>query len=524
MRRGLLAAAAALALAAVLASVTRAPLAARPAAALLLELEALVVALAAPLVAARVLEGEERGESGALAREGGPALAAFAAAGLSLLVAGALRGVPGAGAGLLAQLLLLFFGVGVFSLSLAVGKRAGSGAALAAGLVLGAVLLGFPYLGGDLVAALPHAAEEAAVYWIVALCPAIALAGTFAETDPFRDGILYERFRPVGLGEVGCQYASPARALLVHAAIAAAFAVIAALARRKPGQRHPPGAVGVGGEEGSAPLSKGIALAVLLLLLLSPGTARAQNAPPAEGEIGPLGTRVRLGYLLPFTDGSFKVSAYHGAFANRFDFKRDVDLQPEFITPTFEAEVGWQGAGRVWVEYWEAHQKGEVIAPFESTLAYRNITIPRSDTARVSYQFRTVALHGSLDIPILDWVTLKITGTTRYAHFFTELRDRRIFLKDENNYDILIPGLGAGFDAFILDKIYVYGSLEWLDFSFFNHAPIHYREALLGVRLELLEYAHLGVEFYGLEIGVTSPRSEYHQRVLGPRIWVGIQF
>jgi hypothetical protein len=34
----------------------------------------------------------------------------------------------------------------------------------------------------------------------------------------------------------------------------------------------------------------------------------------------------------------------------------------------------------------------------------------------------------------------------------------------------------------------------------------------------------VGVELYVLEIGVRSDRFEYYQRILGPRVWVGVQF
>jgi hypothetical protein len=214
-----------------------------------------------------------------------------------------------------------------------------------------------------------------------------------------------------------------------------------------------------------------------------------------------------------------------------FDLQKDWDLHLDYAVPTFELELGWKGAGRVWAEYWEVSYEGDFLSPAPIEAVFRNLQVPATEVGVVDYRFRTVAVRGALDIPILDFITLSIIGTTRYVHWFTKVRAPRQFLRDEATLDAFLPGIGPGADVFVFDKVYLYGDITWLDISFAGilpgekHGPkIKYREAHGGVRLELLEQAHVGVEFYLLETGVKDDRHNYNQRIMGPRIWVGISF
>jgi hypothetical protein len=111
-------------------------------------------------------------------------------------------------------------------------------------------------------------------------------------------------------------------------------------------------------------------------------------------------------------------------------------------------------------------------------------------------------------------------------HWETRFRAPKIDAKEVSNFDVIIPAVGPGFDIFIVDKVYLYGSVEWLDLSYGggHNLVYHYREAHAGVRLELVEAAHIGVEYYLLEVGAEDSRHSYRQRIMGPKVWVEVQF
>ena len=462
---------------------------------------ALLVAIAAPLAA---VQEEPRRRRGALA-----ALGAFAAV---LVAAAFLRGGSPSSAAL-GSLYVVLHGLALGLATNALAPRIGRAAALATGLLASFFLLGSPYFAGDLVGTLPRPGKELSLQALVLLSPSVALPGTFAGIDVLREDVLYRLFRPSQ--DVGWSYASPAAALLVQAIL-----VLLALGARK---------VSV-----SFPRSRAAKAApVLLLLVLAPRPAHAQvtsgGASPTatpEGDIGPLNIKIRLSYIVPFIEGNFKVTGYTpDNFPSRLDLVHDLGLTLQYAIPAFEVDVGWPGAGRVWLEYWEAVFKGDFLSPDFLGVAFKNLVVPSDDVGIVEYSFRTIALNGRLDIPVLDWLTLEIIATTRYAHWNTTMRVPQIGAKEISNLDAIFPCIGAGFDLFIVDQIYAYGSVEYLDFSIFGGSIVsHYTEIHGGLRLEFIQQAHVGAEFYMLEVGLNDSRHSYRQRILGPRIFVEVQF
>ncbi len=473
---------------------------------LLLLVAALAVAALVPLVA---VSGRGRTLDSGLGALGGLALAAVGAA--------AVRGGPVLGV-LLAQLYLLLHGAALYGLSRSLSDRRGEGAGLVAGLALGFALVGAPYVTGDLVAALPRGLEDAAISALLTFSPSLALPGTFLDRDPLRESVLYERFTPVQ--DLAWSYASVPAALAAQAVLAALALGASALVSKLP-RRTPAAAAAV----------------VLAVFLLAPQRAEAQifgdggsggNTVP-EGEIGPMNTKVRLGYIVPFIDGNFKVNGFTpDRVASRIDVNNDLSFKLQYCTPVFEVDVGWQGAGRVWIEYWELAYKADFLSPSFEGVTYKNLKVPSQEIGIVDYRFRTISLNGRLDIPVLDFVTLMIVATTRYVHWENEIRVPKTGQKDVANTDYIFPAIGPGVDVFVTDKIYVYGSVQWLDldlgFGKKHNVITHYREAHGGLRLELLESAHIGVEFYILEVGLKNKRDSYRQRIIGPRIWVEVQF
>ena len=99
-------------------------------------------------------------------------------------------------------------------------------------------------------------------------------------------------------------------------------------------------------------------------------------------------------------------------------------------------------------------------------------------------------------------------------------------LRDRENVDAYSPAFGAGVDMFVTDMVYIYGSVQWLDLpsGFLGGPVLHYREVHGGARLEIVDHCMIGVEFYWLEVDVTAVRASYRQQMIGPRVWVGVQF
>jgi hypothetical protein len=461
---------------------------------------ALGVALAAPLAS--------------LSREKARrAVAGFLGFALVLVVAAAVRHGPTAGVAAAVSWIFLH-GVVLALVTRGAATRLGDPGGVALGLALSLFFLGAPYVTGDLVSALPRGGKSAAMSMLLLLSPSVVLPGTFLGIDAFREEVLYRLFRPSQ--DVDWTYASPAFALLGQAALVVALLAAGRVTRRLRARKP-----------SVAP--------ALLLVLLAASSADALvtsgGAPPTQtpaGDIGPLNVKIRLSYIVPFIEGNFKVTGFTpGVPPSRLDLVHDLDLSLQYAIPAFEVDVGWPGAGRIWLEYWEADFNGNLISPPFEGVAFKNLVVPPDDVGIVDYRFRTISLNGRLDIPIVDWLTLELIVTGRYAHWQTTFRVPEIGAKEVANYDTILPALGPGFDFFIIEQIYAYGSLEWLDFSLGiggRSAVYHYTEIHGGLRVEIIQSAHFGLEFYMLEVGVTDDRHSYRQRILGPRVWVEVQF
>jgi hypothetical protein len=481
------------------------------AAVLILELEAIAAALVGPLLAARVLEDEEHHrDRRALAARGLASVGQLAVFAAAIAIGMAARGGADLAAALLAQVVLVLEAIGLGALTLAVGSRRGPAPGLVLGLGAGALVLGFPYFAGNLVAALPRGAEEQVVSWIVVLCPAIATTGTFAGSDVFRSSELYDAFRPVQ--DVGCQYASPLQALAVPAVAVAILVLLAWLARRP---------------------RLAVAAVALVLVLGAPSGAEAQDifgssSTSASGSTDDsMQFKVRLGYLVPFLEGNFKVSGgTPGILPTRLDLNSDLDLKLAYAIPTFEVELAWPNTARIWADYWEATWIGNFLSPGYDPTTFKNIMIPAYEVGTVNYNFRTIGAHAALEIPIVDFITLELIGTVRYVHYGTRLEAPRSGIRDRDNVDAYSPGIGAGADMFVTDMVYIYANVQWLDvsFGFIKGPALQYREVHAGARLEIVSHAMIGVEFYWLEVNVSSATDDYRQRMIGPRVWVGVEF
>lgn len=488
------------------------------------------VLLVAGALAAAVVGPWRAGLRGS-ACSGGPSSRARAQAAALEVLGGAsgltLAGLPlaasqGAGGGpgllLLGAAWVALFGLALVGLTLLVG-RAGQVVATAAGLLL----VAWPYLGGPAAAALPADRRPAALEATL-LTPVPVLGGSFAQADVMRSGGLYAAF-PLGQS-LPFAYAAP-RAALTWAALAALTLAALALTRARLRAAWP--RQGAGGPRLAAPLL------ALGLVAFTPGEARAQLFPQPEAgggepEIGPLQTRVHLGYWVPALRGYVKIDGYNDRVeGSKLSFDRVLDLEQIFVVPTFEVHLAWANAGQISLQYFEAAWYGEAVTTVPRN--YEEATFPAGAYIESRYRFRTIALGGELQVPLTDFLTLRLLTTQRYVRFESKLRSVQNAISKRNSVETLVPTLGAGLDVMLMDIISLYGDVQYLDFSISwfggndGRWDYQYREWHVGVRLELVEHAHVMLEWFSLELTVTDgDKDRYKQELNGPRLQVAILF
>lgn len=418
----------------------------------------------------------------------------------------ALRFAPGGAA--LATSYLALCGLVLLGLE-RLSERAGQ--ALATGL--GLVALALPYLVG----ALPLA-PEAALDWVLH-SPLPILTGTCAGEDFLRQGSLY-RLLPAAQS-IPYAYASPLAAL-GSAGLLAALAWAPALAGRlRPSPR----------------VTSAAAACVLLGLVLAPQEAQAQGlfpSPTPQNTGGDLTTRVRLGYFVPFLEGFVRLDTARSVTVPRrgdsLDWNDRLDLNPNFLVPTFEVELAWEQTGGLRLQYLESHWRGE----FQNNISIfqvEEVRINQSSLLDSDYRFRTIALGGYIDIPLAEFLNARVMSTFRYVKNEVRIRAPRQGLSVRNSQESIVPTVGGGLDVFVWNIISVYGDIQWLDFRTSvlgannDRWRFRYREWRAGVRLELVEHAHVSVEWYSLFLDIRDYNHETYQTDLqGVRVMVSIAF
>lgn len=459
---------------------------------------AVVVAVAAPWRGAAAAQG-----SSALV-DGAAYLGGLAAAGLALgglLTVGPAAGAPAqAAVGALIYLALLW--AGLVGWTRLVGQPLVSSAALA--------LVALPYGAQVLLAPLP----DGVVLDAVRHGPLAALAGTFGGADVLRQGSLYELFdlaqaRPFA-------YVDPGVALISVALLAGAGW----------------GAWALRGRWRPRPLTTALAVGALLLFG-SPEPAAAQLFPePSSGggsTVGDLVTRVRLGYYVAQVSGDLRVDGNHGTPGNgtKLDFDKDLDLDPVFLLPTFEVALTWANGGRLWIQYIETVWQGEKV--IKEPFRFDNTKYPRYEVADTRYSYRTISFAQAVDIPLTEYITLYILSTERYIRHETRIRAK--YTSRNSSLEAILPGIGLGAEVLVYDMITLYGDVQWLDFttSFLGgqdkELTLKYREWRAGIRLMLVEHAHILVEWYSLQTIVKEGTQERYKQLLdGVRIEVSVLF
>ena len=385
-----------------------------------------------------------------------------------------------------------------------------AGQALATGF--GLIALALPYLVG----ALPLGPETA--LGLVLHSPLPILSGTCAGEDLLRQGSLY-RLLPAAQS-VPYAYASPLAAL-GSAALLAALVWAPLLRRLRPSPR----------------VSGALASCVLVGLLLAPQEVQAQGlfpSPTPANTGGDLTTRVRLGYFLPILDGYVRLDTSRKAQDQRrgeaLDWERQLDLDQNFLVPTFEIELAWEQTGGLRLQYIESFWRGEVQNN-QRIFQVEEVRINVSNILETRYRFRTIALGGYVDVPIMEFLNARIMTTFRYVKNEVKIRASPQGVSVRNSQESLVPTVGAGLDVFVWNIISVYGDIQWLDFrtSIFGGEDdrwrFRYREWRAGVRLELVEHAHVSVEWYSLFLDIRDYNHEtYRTDIEGIRVMVSIAF
>jgi hypothetical protein len=391
---------------------------------------------------------------------------------------------------------------------------------------LGLLVVGLPYLAGPAMASAPAGARQTLLE-LTLLTPVPVLAGTTAGVDVLRGEVLYEGF-PLAQA-LPYAYASPGTAAVaVLGAVAAALLALGVrlgLRPRLPALSAP-----------SAPVRAG--LGALALLLLAAAPARAQLVPtPAgtggAGGEGTLQTRVQLGYWVPLLEGKIKLDGFKGQLTgSNLSFKRVLDMDPALVVPTFEVHLNWASLGKISLQYIESRWTGEKVTAVARK--FEEVLIEPASILETTYYYRSISFTGELEVPILDFAKLRLLFTTRYVKHEVRIREYKTtgrLASMRNSVEGILPVLGAGGEVFIWGPIWLYGDIQWLDFrtSLFGGSDkrydLKYLEWHAGARLELVEHAHISVEYFLLETTVRKGRTdEYEQGLHGFRLQVAILF
>lgn len=470
---------------------------------------ALLLCVVAPFLAAEFDEADV-----AVPR---PLLALVACA--ALLIGLGLAGPAAFGPGLVAGLgYLLLWALTLIGVTCSCG-RAGQPVATA----LGVVVLAFPYYA-ELVRGLLGVGDLTAMA-LVLHAPLPVLSGSFGDVDLLRQGALYQRF-PLGQA-YPYSYPAPAAAFFVLVQLTAVAWARPVLPRLWERLRRPSAEEGRGS---AAPLAIAVAA---LVLVGAPDTAQAQlfPQPSREGKSdGDLVTRVRLGYWVAVLDGDVQIKGNQvPALGSRFSFNRHLDLDPEFLLPTFEVELSWENTGRIYVQYIENRWKGE--RQTKRNFVFEEQTLFGGNLQETKYTYRTIAIAGAVDLPISDWLNGYIITTQRYVKHEITIRGLPQGFYARNSLETYFPTIGIGAQVLIWNVISAYGDVQWLDFrtSAFGgeegRFDFKYREFRFGARLSLVEHAHVMVEYYHLETQIKDGKNEkYKNKLLGVRVQVSILF
>lgn len=416
---------------------------------------------------------------------------------------------------LLACFSYLFLGaVGLCGLTLGLG---GAGQVVA---TLGALLfLALPYFARVALQWMDDATAMGAVLH----APLPILCGTFGEADLLRQGSLYRLF-PISQS-FPYAYPSPAFAVwlaLQGAALGWTPVVVQALWRRWRARA-----------EAGSPPTVAPALLVLAVLLFAPETAQAQalfpQPTPQKNATGDLVTRVRLGYYLPILEGEVKLDGQpDGLEGTAMSFNRHLDLEPVFIIPTFEVELSWDNAGRLYIQYLEHQWRGETQVT--KNFQFEEQTLRSGTVITNRYRFRTIALGGAMDLPIADFIKAYILTVQRYVKYDLKVRGLPAFA-GRNSLETFVPTIGAGVDILVWNIISAYGDFNWIDFRTSvlggedDRWEFKYVEWRAGLRLELVKHAHVMVEYYHLRLQVEDGGKErFDHKMAGFRIHVSVLF
>jgi hypothetical protein len=352
---------------------------------------------------------------------------------------------------------------------------------------------------------------------VVLHSPLPILCGTFAGVDLLRAETLY-RLLPQGQS-VPYTYVAPLAGLAASMLPAALGSALLFLRRR-----------------GKAPRLRPIPAALLAFALLAaaPQTAQAQGLFPAPRqpsdnfEIGDMVTRVNLGYYVPRLTGFFQIVGQDGT-GDKFHLNRDADLEPLYVMPTFEIALNWDNGGEIVIEYmegvWHGQNRLEKTLDFEENLASAN------DSLDTKYRFRSLALLGSIDLPVADWLKFMVLTTNRYMKFEVEVETDSGVFEERNSSEGYAPAFGVGVDVLVWNVISAYGDIQWLDFTTevfggeTGEYKFRYHEWRAGVRLELVQHAHISLEYYVLDLKIVKGESEtFVQSLTGFRLFVSVLF
>ena len=256
----------------------------------------------------------------------------------------------------------------------------------------------------------------------------------------------------------------------------------------------------------------------LILASPTPLTPLAARDSAGSGE----GLRIRLGYWFPYADFKFSKDGAN-SLGTRVDDDNDLAANYAFVFPTFELEFQAPPYGRVELSFADLLFEGDQFA--RSSISYGNITIPANESLESEFEFRTATLYGTIFIDLAEGLKGGLVVGTRYVHYFTKLESNTAFVEDDDTIDSLLPVLGISIEGFVLEKIWMFARLIWLDFTYGDgDVEVFHREWQVGVSLIIAPYFAITAEWLHLEIDIEDGGSEVRTDFRGPRIGAEVRF
>jgi len=250
----------------------------------------------------------------------------------------------------------------------------------------------------------------------------------------------------------------------------------------------------------------------------------AQGAKPGTG------SRIRLLYRIPRQE--LRVRKDAEVKGNTFRPIDDLESDLEFVSPAFGLDVD-TGVGTLSFDYNQTLSRGATT--LTNNIVFDGDLFTKRSVVRSRTAYREAEATLSIPFPLDDSLDLRLILGVRYLRFEAELRAESFPGRVNSATNYFIPVIGGGFDFFVFDKTYVFGAIRLLSYNLdskdtlglFNSsidAGVTFREWRAGVRLELVEWGALILDYRSLTMTIHRKGARFRQILDGPAFGVSVKF